>query len=91
MASIGGSVVRGGSRLNGGFFAGLTKHRLKRGVFHSLVDLQAAINRFLAEHDESPKPVVRSADPDKIIATVRRGRQVLASIHQGEGLPLTRL
>jgi len=30
-----------------GFFAKLTKRRLKRGVFHSLVELQAAINRFL--------------------------------------------
>ena len=34
-----------------GFFAKLTKQRLKRGVFHSIVDLQAAINRFLAEHN----------------------------------------
>ena len=32
-----------------GFFAKLTKRRLKRGVFRSLVELQAAINRFLAE------------------------------------------
>src|SRR5271163_4324975 len=29
-----------------GFFAKLTRRRLKRGVFHSLVDLQAAINRY---------------------------------------------
>ena len=34
-----------------GFFAKLSKRRLKRGVFRSLVDLQAAINRFLAEHN----------------------------------------
>jgi transposase len=64
-----------------GFFARLTKRRLKRGVFHSLVDLQAAINRFLVEHNESPKPFVWTADPDKIIAAVRRGHQVLDSIH----------
>ena len=32
-----------------GFFAKLTKRRLKRGVFRSIVDLQAAINRFVAE------------------------------------------
>ena len=29
-----------------GFFAKLTRRRLKNGVFHSVVDLQAAINRF---------------------------------------------
>ncbi len=64
-----------------GFFARLTNRRLKRGVFHSLVDLQAAINRFLAEHNESPKPFTWTADPDKIIAAVRRGHQVLDSNH----------
>ena len=39
-----------------GFFAKLAKRRLKRGVFHSLVDLQAAINRFLAETNADPSP-----------------------------------
>ena len=34
------------------FFATLTRRRLQRGVFHSLVDLQAAINRYLAEHNQ---------------------------------------
>ena len=64
-----------------GFFAKLTKRRLKRGVFHSIVDLQAAINRFLAEHNNDPKPFVWNADPHRIIAAVRRGHQVLDSIH----------
>jgi len=64
-----------------GFFAILAKRRLKRGVFKSLVDLQAAINRFLAEHNQSPKPFTWTKDPDEIIAAVRRGHQVLDSIH----------
>jgi uncharacterized protein (DUF1786 family) len=64
-----------------GFFATLTKRRLKRGVLRSLVHLQAAINRFLAEANDNPKPFVRTADPDKIIAAVRRGYQRLDSIH----------
>ena len=34
-----------------GFFAKLTRRRLKHGVFHSVVDLQAAINRFVNEHN----------------------------------------
>jgi transposase len=41
-----------------GFFAKLFKRRLQRGVFCSLVDLQAAINRFVDEHNQSPKPFV---------------------------------
>ena len=62
-----------------GFFAKLTRRRLKRGVFRSIVDLQAAINRFLKETNDHPKPFVWTADPDKIIAAVRRGHQALAS------------
>jgi transposase len=64
-----------------GFFAKLGKRRLKRGVFRSIVDLQAAINRFLRETNDDPKPFVWTADPDKIIAAVRRGHQALDSIH----------
>jgi transposase len=64
-----------------GFFAKLSRRRLKRGVFHSVVDLQAAINRFLAEHNQKPKPFKWTADPDKIIAAVKRGHQALDSIH----------
>jgi transposase len=64
-----------------GFFAILTKRRLKRGVFRSVADLQAAINRFLDDHNSRSKPFEWVADPDKIIAAVRRGHQVLDSIH----------
>ncbi len=63
------------------FFATLIRRRLRRGTFHSLVDLQAAINRYLDEHNRSPKPFVWTADPDRIIATVNRGYQTLASNH----------
>jgi transposase len=64
-----------------GFFAKLTKRRLKRGVFRSVTDLQAAINRFLDEHNDESKPFTWTADPDKIIAAVRRGHQALDSVH----------
>ena len=64
-----------------GFFAKLAKRRLNRGVFHSLVDLQAAINRFVAETNHNPKPFTWTADPDKIIAAVKRGHQMLDSFH----------
>lgn len=64
-----------------GFFAKLFKRRLKRGMFCSLVELQAAINRFLAEHNQSPKPFVWRADPNAIIAARARGFQALESNH----------
>jgi len=64
-----------------GFFAKLTTRRLKRGVFRSLVDLQDAINRFLDETNGDPKPFRWTADPDRVLAAVRRGKQALESIH----------
>ena len=64
-----------------GFFAKLTRRRLKRGVFKSIVDLQTAINRYLTEHNHDPKPFVWTADPNRILAAVNRGHQALDSIH----------
>jgi len=64
-----------------GFFAKLAKQRLKRGVFHSLVSLQEAINRYVAQTNTDPRPFRWTKDPDKIIAAVRRGHQALDSIH----------
>src|SRR5712671_1283435 len=64
-----------------GFFAKLTQRRLKRGVFVSVVDLQETINRFVVEHNAEPKPFIWTADPNKIIQAVRRGHQVLDSVH----------
>lgn len=50
------------------FFSALTRKRIRRGSFHSLVDLQAAINRYLAEHNANPKPFVWTASPANILA-----------------------
>jgi transposase len=63
------------------FFAKLTSLRLKRGVFRSIVELQAAINRFLRETNEQPRPFRSTKDSDKIIAAVKRGHRVLDSIY----------
>ena len=57
---------------------------LAKAVFqgaHSLVDLQAAINRIVTEHNQTPKPFVWTADPDRIIEAVKRGHQTLDSLH----------
>jgi hypothetical protein len=50
-----------------GFFHKLTSKRLKSGAFSGIVDLQAAINRFVAEANRYPKPFIWAADPDGII------------------------
>jgi transposase len=38
------------------FFSTLTRRRIRRGTFLSVVDLQVAINRYSAEHNGRPKP-----------------------------------
>ena len=64
-----------------GFFAQLTSRRLKRGVFTSVADLKAAINRFVEETNSHPKPFVWTADPKRVLAAVKRGKQALDSLH----------
>ena len=58
-----------------------TRRRLIRGVFRSVDDLQAAINRFVLETNAEPKPFIWTADPNRVLAAVKRGKQGLESIH----------
>ena len=55
-----------------GFFSALTRRRLKRGAFCSVVDLQAAINRYIEEHNNDPKPFVWTKPASAILAKVSR-------------------
>jgi transposase len=64
-----------------GFFAKLTNRRLSRGVFQSVTELKAAIERFIAEANTNPKPFVWTARPNRILAAVKRGKQTLESVH----------
>jgi transposase len=50
------------------FFSALTRRRLKRGSFRSVVDLQAAIHRYIAEHNDDPKPFTWTKTPTQILA-----------------------
>ena len=54
------------------FFSALTRKRLKRGVFRSIADLQAAINRYLAEHNNDPKRFVWTKPAHAILAKLNR-------------------
>ena len=50
----------------------MTRQRIRRGVFRSITDLQAAINAYLAEHNASPKPFVWTQSADAILAKLDR-------------------
>jgi transposase len=48
------------------FFSALTRRRLKRGSFHSIVALQAAIRRYVDEHNDDPRPFTWTKTPEQI-------------------------
>ena len=50
----------------------LTRQRLKRGVFRSVIDLQVAINRFVAETNLNLKPFVASVPSSSAAAALFR-------------------
>jgi len=54
------------------FFSALTRRRLKRGDFRSIVDLQAAINRYIAEHNSHPHPFVWTKPVKAILNRINR-------------------
>ena len=60
------------------FFSALTRRRLRRGAFHSIVELQVAINRYLDEHNADPKPFIWTATPATIMTKLQL---VNASVH----------
>jgi len=63
------------------FFAKLARGHLQRGVFRSLVDLQTAIDHYLADYNAHSKPFIWSANPNTIITAASGGHQTSKSIH----------
>jgi hypothetical protein len=55
------------------WFAKLSRQRLKRGVFTSIVELQTAVNRLIADANDKPKPLIWTKSTDAILAAVQRG------------------
>ena len=59
------------------FFRDMTTNRLKRGVFHSVGNLIAAIEEYLEIHNADPKPFIWTAEASDILEKVKRGRRKL--------------
>jgi len=59
------------------FFRDLTTQRVRRGVFHSLAELEQAIQDYLAQHNQRPKPFIWTAKADDILEKVKRARTSL--------------
>jgi transposase len=62
------------------WFRDLTEKAIRRGVFHSVPDLIAAIEDYLQANNDTPKPFVWTATAESILEKVRRGRVTLNQI-----------
>lgn len=59
------------------WFGKLDDKAIRRGTFHSVPDLIAAIEAYLEANNDDPKPFVWTATAEEILAKVRRGRVAL--------------
>jgi transposase len=62
------------------FFRDLTEKRLRRGVFHSLPELVAALEEYLTHYNENPTPFVWTAQANDILTKVERARKKLRKV-----------
>lgn len=65
------------------WFGELTGKRIRRGVFVSVEDLQAAIEEFLRIWNADPKPFVWTATVESIVEKLSRCKQTLERIKPG--------
>jgi transposase len=69
------------------WFSQLSQKAVRRGVFRSVVDLEQAIEGFLAAWNANPTPFVWTATVEKILEKVARARQRLEQIQPGSTQP----
>ena len=62
------------------FFAEITGKRIRRGVFKSVAELEAAIQDYLAKNNASPKPFLWTKTAEIILEKNERARIVLTAV-----------
>lgn len=64
------------------FFRDITEEQIRRGVFRSIKDLEAAIQAYIIEHrNANPKSYRRTATSASILAKIQRAKDSLCSKH----------
>src|SRR6266851_2522869 len=63
------------------WFRELTTKRIRRGVFHSVDDLVAAIETYLRETNKNPKPLVWTASVETILEKIARCKATFEALH----------
>ncbi|MBN8732192.1 MAG: hypothetical protein J0L64_16745 [Acidobacteria bacterium] len=59
------------------FFRELIEHRLRRGVFRDVEELITAIDSYVDQHSDQPKPFIWTANASDILEKVKRTRAAL--------------
>ena len=59
------------------FFRDISENRIRRGIFRSVPELEAAIHAYIANHNAAPKPFIWTASATDILAKVTRARKAL--------------
>ena len=62
------------------WFRELTQKRIRRGVFRSVPELEAAIHEYLEASNQAPKPFVWTAPAQDILAKVERAAKTHAIV-----------
>ena len=65
------------------FFALITEDAIRRGVFKSVAELEAAIAAYLTNHNATSKPFVWTKSADVILRKVDRARATLTAVKNG--------
>ena len=61
------------------FFRSISTDRLERGIFCSVPELVAAIDEYIAVHNQNPKPFIWTAKANDILQKVIRANRKLGS------------
>jgi transposase len=65
------------------FFRDLTQRELRRGVFKSVEQLEAALTDYVVRHNQNPKPFIWTAKATDILEKVTRARAKLDKLRAG--------
>jgi hypothetical protein len=57
------------------WFVEITNKRIRRGIFRSVRELEAAIREYIEVHNEDPQPFVWTRSADQILASIERFAQ----------------
>jgi transposase len=63
------------------FFRDITEEQIRRGVFHSVDELKAAIMHYLEHRNANPKTYRWTASPETILAKVDNTKEKLGTLH----------